>query len=81
MMMYCTSKESKKEGNDQQSLVFIHYNRVPHLTQDTVWESDKDTRKHLMQESQEVSHFSTGDHKPSRNKHDNMAKTKSLYAS
>ena len=25
------------------------YNHVPHLTQDTVWESDKYTRKHQIQ--------------------------------
>ena len=29
------------------------YNQVTHLTQDTIWESDKITRKHYMQESQE----------------------------
>ena len=31
------------------------YNHVPHLTQDTTWESDKNTSKHLIHESQEVS--------------------------
>ena len=51
------------------------YNQVPHLTQDTVWESDKNTRKHHKQESQEVSPFPTGDHKAARNSHDSMAKT------
>ena len=39
------------------------YNQVPHLTQDTVWESDKNTRKHHIQDSQEVSPFPAGDHK------------------
>ena len=39
------------------------YNQVPHLTQDTVRESDKNTRKHHIQESQEVSPFPAGDHK------------------
>ena len=33
------------------------YNQVPHLTQDTIWESDKYTRKHI-QESQKDSPFS-----------------------
>ena len=28
------------------------YNQVPHLTQDTIWESDKNTRKHHIRESQ-----------------------------
>ena len=31
------------------------YNQVPHLTQDTIWERDKYTRKHHIQGSQEVS--------------------------
>ena len=30
------------------------YNQVPHLTQDTIWECDKSTRKHHIQESQEA---------------------------
>ena len=30
-------------------------NQVPHLTQDTIWETDKNTRKHHIQESQEIS--------------------------
>ena len=51
------------------------YNQVPHLTQDTVGESNKNTRKHHIQESQEVSPFPTGDHKATRNRHASMAKT------
>ena len=46
------------------------YNQVPHLTQDTIWESDKDTRKHHTRESQEVSPFPAGDHKAARNRQD-----------
>ena len=49
------------------------YNQVPHLTQDTAWESDKNTRKHHIQESQEVSSFPTSDNKDAR--HDSIAKT------
>ena len=30
------------------------YNQVPHLTKDTIWESDKNTVNHNKQESQEV---------------------------
>ena len=37
------------------------YNQVPQLTQDTVKESDKNTKKYHIQESQEVSPFPTGD--------------------
>ena len=39
------------------------YNQVPHLTQDTTLESDKNTRKHHIQERQEVSSFPACDHK------------------
>ena len=46
------------------------YNQVPHLTQDITWESDKNTRKHLTQESQEVSPFPAGDHKAATNRQD-----------
>ena len=31
------------------------YNQLPHLTQDTKWESDKNIRNHHIEESQEVS--------------------------
>ena len=51
------------------------YNQVPHLTQDTILESDKNTRKHHTQESQEFNPFPTGDHKVARNRNDSMAKT------
>ena len=55
------------------------YNQVPHLTQDTTWESDKNTRKHLIQESQEVSPFPAGDHKAATNRQDSMTDTKHKY--
>ena len=42
--------QSKEEGKDQER----SYNQVPHLIKNTVWESDKNTRKHHIQESQEV---------------------------
>ena len=42
------------------------YNQIPHLTQDTIWESDKHTRKHHKQENQEVSPFPAGDHTVTR---------------
>ena len=46
------------------------YNQVLHMTKDMVWECDKNTRKHHIQGSQEVSLFRTGDHKATRNTHD-----------
>ena len=42
------------------------YNQVPHLAQDTIWESDKNTRKYHIQESQEVSPLPADDHKAVR---------------
>ena len=41
------------------------YNQLPHLTQDTTWERDKDTIKH---HKQEVSPFPAGDHKAAMNR-------------
>ena len=43
------------------------YNRVPHLTQDTTWESDK---------NQEVSPFQAGDHKAAMNRHESRTNTR-----
>ena len=42
------------------------YNKVPRVTQDTIWESDKNTRKYHIQESQEDKHSPAGDHKAAR---------------
>ena len=44
------------------------YNQVPHLTQDTTWESDKNDRKHHIKESQEACPFPEGDHKAAKNR-------------
>ena len=48
------------------------YNQLPHLTRDTIWESDRNTRKHHSQESQDVSPFPAGDHKAARNRQDSI---------
>ena len=48
----------KEDGNDHES---IQSNSTP--TQDTLWESEKNTRKHHTQKSQEARPFSAGDHK------------------
>ena len=42
-------KKVRKKAN-----IRNRYNQVPHLTQDIIRESDKNTRKHYTQESQEV---------------------------
>ena len=68
----CQSFESKEEEK-----IKNWYNQVPHLTRDTAWlESDKNTRKHHTQESQEVSPFQASDHKAARNRQDSLIKTK-----
>ena len=47
------------------------YNQVPHLTHDTVWESEKYIRKlHI----QDQPFPSSGDHKAARYRQDSMAK-------
>ena len=51
------------------------YNQVPHLTRDTIWESDKNTRKQNTQENQEVSFFPAGDLKAERIRLDSITKT------
>ena len=58
----------------KQAKIRNRYNQVPHLTQDTIWESAKMTRKHNTQESQEVSPFPAGDNKAARNRQDSMTK-------
>ena len=50
------------------------YNQVPHMTQDTTRESDKNTMKHHTQESQDVSPFRAGDHKAERNRQGKLDK-------
>ena len=47
--------QSKKQCKYQES--------IQANTHDTTWESDKNTIKHHIQESQEASPFPTGDHK------------------
>ena len=54
------------------------YNQVPHLTQDTTWESDKNTIKHHTQESQEIRHFPAGDNKAAMNRQESMTNTKHI---
>ena len=55
------------------------YNQVPHLTQDTTWESDKNTRKHHTQESQGVSSFPAGGNKAAMNRQECLTDTLHVY--
>ena len=48
---------------------------VSHLTQNTIWESDKNTRKNHIKEIQEATPFPAGDHKAARNRQYSMTKT------
>ena len=54
-------------------------NQVPHLTQDTIWESDKNTRIHYTQESQDVSPFPASAHKAARNRQGSIIKTRNIF--
>ena len=47
------------------------YNKVPHLTHDTTWESDKNTIN-ITNKSQEVSPFPAGHHKAAMNRRESM---------
>ena len=72
----CSRKKSQsnKCGKDQD---FIQ-NQVPHLTQDTTWESDK-THLNITNKSQEVSPFPAGDHKAAMNRRETMTNTRHKY--
>ena len=51
------------------------YNQVPHLTQDTTWESNKNTIS-ITNKSLEFSPFPAGDHKSAMNRRKGMRNTK-----
>ena len=51
------------------------YNQVPHLTQDTIWESNKNTIN-ITNKSQEVSPFPAGDYKAAMNRRESMGNTR-----
>ena len=55
------------------------YNQVSHLTQDTIWESDKNTIKPHTEERRVVSPFPAGDYEAARNGQDSMTQTKTKH--
>ena len=55
------------------------YNQVPHPTQATTWESNKNTIN-TTNKSQEVSPFPAGDQKTAMNRHENMISTRHKQA-
>ena len=60
---------TQEEGKDRET-----YNQIPHPTLDTIWESDKRTRKHHIQENKEASPFTAANHKAARNRQDSILK-------
>ena len=52
------------------------YHQVPHLTQDTTYESDKTTIKHHTQDRQEASHFPAGAYEAAMNRQESMTNKK-----
>ena len=52
----------------------IRYNQVPHLIQDTTWESDKNSIKHHKQEPRGQP-FPSSDHKAAMNRRKSMTYT------
>ena len=51
------------------------YNQEPHLTQDTTWESNKNTIN-INDKSQEISSFPAADHKAATNRRESMRNTR-----
>ena len=51
-------------------------NQIPHLTQGITWESDKNIRKHHIQESQDVSPLPAADQNATMNRQESMSNTK-----
>ena len=55
------------------------YNQVPHLTRDTIWKTDKNTRKQHTLDGEDVSPFIADDHKAARNRHDSITKANTKH--
>ena len=64
--------QSKVRGKDQKQL---KYNQVPHPTQDTTWESNKNTMK-ITNKSLEVNPFPAGDHMAAMNRRKSIRNTR-----
>ena len=69
-LMLQWNNQSKKEGKDQETI-----NQVPHLTQDTTRESNKNTTN-ITNKSLEVNPFPAGDHKAAVNRRESMRNTR-----
>ena len=62
--------KSKKDSKDQESI-----NQLPHLSQDTKWESNKITIN-IISKSHEVSPVLSGDYKEATNRRKSMTNTR-----
>ena len=69
---------SEDIGKHQES---IKSSTTPGSGVDTILESDKNTRKHHTQESQQVRPFPAGDSKAQRSRHDSRTKTNMTHKS
>ena len=72
-MVWCPGPEVIKVSKEAK--IRNRFNQVPHLTQDTIWESDKNTIKHNIQENQDASHLPAGDSKAAMNRQESMTNT------
>ena len=70
----CLVMPDKTGKVERKAKIRNRFNQVPYLTLNTIWESDKSTRKHNTQESQEVSHFPAGDPEAARKRHVSITK-------
>ena len=70
MQVYWTTNEFRKTAR-----IRNQYSQVPHLSQDTKWESNK-IILNITNKSQEVSPFPPGDHKTAMNWRKSMTNTR-----
>ena len=70
MQVYWTTNEVRKTAR-----IRNQYSQVPHLSQDTKWESNK-IILNITNKSQEVSPFLPGDHKTAMNWRKSMTNTR-----
>ena len=66
----CNEAKVRKEAEIRK-----RYNQVPHLAQDTTWESNKNTIN-ITKKSQEVSPIPAGDHKAAMNRRKSVRNTR-----
>ena len=68
--IFCLNSHELQMKVVKKAKIRNRYDQVPHLTQNTIWKSDKNTRKHHIPESEEVRLFPAGDQKAAINRQD-----------